>query len=152
MNEKKEIFARDLYLWNKGYDDYGIKILSALNKIIDGFNVLQRNDWSEITEKIESSSMCGIAERCGKIYNDDDLMDMAENFETIRTLLFGDKIDYTKLLEVLQDNVGECGWTEEKSQQKREENQKDLEEKRKRGAASSKYGRFSTEMPDRIKK
>lgn len=130
MSDKKEIFAKDLYLWNKGYDDYGIKILSALNKIIDGFNVLQCNEWEDITETIGSSSMCGIAERCGKIYKSDELMDMAENFETIRMLLFGDKIDYTKLLEVLQGNVDECGWTEEKAKRKREENQEKLEENR----------------------
>lgn len=152
MNEKKEVFAKELYCWRQGKDDYGIKILSALNKIIDGFNVLQCNEWEDITETIGSSSMCGIAKRCGKIYNSDELMDMAENFETIRTLLFGDKIDYTKLLDVLQDNVGECGWTEEMAKQKREANQEVLEEKRKRGAASSKYGRFSTKIPQRLKK
>lgn len=147
MNEKKEIFAKELYCWRRGEDDYGIKILSALNKIIDGFTVLQCNEWEDITETIGSSSMCAIAERCGKIYNSDELMDMAENFETIRTLLFGDKIDYTKLLEMLQGNVAECGWTEEKAKQKREE----LEEKRR--TSKEKYeGRFSTEMPDRIKK
>lgn len=152
MIEKREVFAKDLYCWGRGKDDYGIKILSALNKIIDGFNVLQRNEWEDITGEIGSSSMCGIAERCGKIYNSDELMDMAENFETIRTLLFGDKIDYTKLLEVLQQNVDECGWTEERANKKREENKEKLEEKRRRGAESSKYGSFSTEMPERIKK
>lgn len=88
-----------------------------------------------------------IAERCDKIYNSDELADMEENFTAIRTLLFGDKINYTKLLDVLRDNVDECGWTEEKAKHKREENREKLEEKRK------KYeGRFSAEMPERLKK
>lgn len=150
MSENKQISAKDLYRWKMGMDDYGIKILSALNKIIDGFTVLQCNEWEDITETIGSSSMCAIAERCSKIYNSDELMDMAENFETIRTLLFGDKIDYTRLLEMLQNNVDECGWTKEKAKQKRETNCENLEEKRR--TSKEKYeGRFSTEMPDRIK-
>ncbi len=149
MNEK--ISAKDLYRWKQGNDDYDIKILSALNKIIDGFNVLQCSEWEDITETIGSSSMCGIAERCSKIYNSDELIDMAENFEAIRTLLFGDKIDYTKLLEVLRENVDEFCWTEKKAAQKREENREKLEEKRRTSTAKCE-GRFSTEIPERIKK
>ncbi|MCM1327970.1 MAG: hypothetical protein NC253_00880 [Ruminococcus sp.] len=150
MNEKKEISAKDLYIWKKGMDDYGIKILSALNGIIDGFNVLQCCEWKDVTEKLELSSMCAVAERCEKIYNSDELMDMADNFEIIRSLLFGDKIDYKKLLEMLRDNVNECGWTEEKAEQRREENRGKLEEKRRK--SQEKYnGKFSDEMPERIK-
>ena len=33
MSEK--ICAKDLYRWNQGMDDYDIKVLSALNNIID---------------------------------------------------------------------------------------------------------------------
>lgn len=148
MSEK--ICAKDLYRWKQGMDDYDIKVLSALNNIIDGLAALEDGDWAIITETIGSSSMCDIAKRCSKIYSSDELMDIADNFEAIRTLLFGDKIDYKNLLEVLRENVDECGWTEEKAKQKREANREKLEEKRKKG--NSEYGRFSNEMPERIKK
>ena len=150
MNEK--ICAKDLYRWRQGMDDYDIKVLSALNNIIDGLAALEDGDWAIITETIGSSSMCDIAKRCSKIYSSDELMDIADNFEAIRTLLFGDKIDYKNLLEVLRANVDECGWTEEKAKQKREANREKLEERRRKGKENSEYGRFSTEMPERIKK
>lgn len=149
MSEKEIITAKDLYCWKRGYDDYAVKILSALNKIIDGFADLQC--WEDIVDSMELSTRT-IAERCDKIYNSDELADMEENFTAIRTMLFGDKINYTKLLDVLRDNVDECGWTEEKVKRKREENREKLEEKRRRGKENSEYGRFSNEMPERIKK
>lgn len=149
MSEK--ICAKDLYHWKQGMDDYNIKVLSALNNIIDGLAALEDGDWAIITETIGSSSMCNIAERCSKIYSSDELMDIADNFEAIRTLLFGDKIDYKNLLEVLRENVDECGWTEKKAKQKREANREKLEEKRR--ASKEKYaGKFSNEMPERLKK
>lgn len=149
MSEK--ICAKDLYRWKQGMDDYNIKVLSALNNIIDGLAALEDGDWAIITETIGSSSMCNIAERCSKIYSSDELMDIADNFEAIRTLLFGDKIDYKNLLEVLRENVDECGWTEKKAKQKREANREKLEEKRR--ASKEKYaGKFSNEMPERLKK
>lgn len=149
MSEK--ICAKDLYRWKQGMDDYDIKVLSALNNIIDGLAALEDGDWAIITETIGSSSMCDIAKRCSKIYSSDELMDIADNFEAIRTLLFGDKIDYKKLLEVLRENVDECGWTEEKKKQEIKEKYKKLEEKRR--ASQEKYaGKFSNEMPERLKK
>lgn len=148
MSEK--ICAKDLYRWKQGMDDYNIKVLSALNNIIDGLAALEDGDWAIITETIGSSSMCDIAKRCSKIYSSDELMDIADNFEAIRTLLFGDKIDYKNLLEVLRENVDKCGWTEEKKKQEVKEKYKKLEEKRR--ALKEKYeGSFSTEMPERIK-
>lgn len=149
MSEK--ICAKDLYHWKQGMDDYNIKVLSALNNIIDGLAALEDGDWAIITETIGSSSMCNIAERCSKIYSSDELMDIADNFEAIRTLLFGDKIDYKNLLEVLRENVDECGWTEEKKKQEVKEKYKKLEEKRR--VSKEKYaGKFSNEMPERLKK
>lgn len=149
MSEK--ICAKDLYRWRQGMDDYDIKVLSALNNIIDGIAALEDGDWAIITETIGSSAMCDIAKRCSKIYSSDELMDIADNFEAIRTLLFGDKIDYKKLLEVLRENVDECGWTEKKKKQEIKENYKKLEEKRR--ASKEKYaGKFSNEMPERLKK
>lgn len=149
MSENKNAYAKDLYRWKRGMDDYDIKILSALNKIIDGLTVLQCNEWEDIVDTMGSSTRT-IAEYCGKIYNSGELMELAEKFEAVRTALFGDKIDYIKLLEVLRDNADECGWTEEKARQKREEKLGELEERRRETKA--KYeGRFSAEMPERLK-
>lgn len=132
MSEKKEMSAAELYQWRQGRDEDGIKILSALNSIIDGLGVLQHcNDWEDITTTIGSSYMREIAERCDEIYDSDELMDISEKFETIRTLLFGDKINYNTLLEMLRDNVDKYGWTAEKSERMRKEKErlKALEDK-----------------------
>lgn len=109
----KEISAKDIYIWRHGEDDYGIKILSALNKIIEGLTELTLAEWENISDRIGSSART-VAENCDKVYTSDELMEMSINFETIRTLLFGDKINYTKLLDMLRENVDECGWTFEK--------------------------------------
>lgn len=125
MSEKKEMSAAELYQWKQGRDEDGIKILSALNSIIAGLGVLQDcNDWEDITTTIGSSYMRTIAERCDGIYDSDELMDISEKFETIRTLLFGDKINYNTLLEMLRNNVDEYGWTSEKSERNRKEKER----------------------------
>ncbi len=129
MNEKKELSAKDIYIWQHGDDEYGIKILSALNKIIEGLTELILAEWKNIPDKIGSSART-IAKNCDNVYTSDDLMEMEMDFETIRTLLFGDKINYTNLLEMLRENVDECGWTEEKAAKKREERREDVENKR----------------------
>lgn len=112
MNEKKELSAKELYRWHQGNDDIDIEVLSALNSIIDGLTVLQNNIdvWGGIVKSIGSSTF-RIAEWCDSLYDNDKLMDTQIGFETIRTLLFGDKINYTKLLEMLRENVDECGYT-----------------------------------------
>lgn len=147
MSEK--VNARELYRWKRGMDDYNIKILSALNSIIDGLAALDEGDWDIITDSIGSSST-RIADRCDRIYSSDELVDIAYHFEAIRTLIFGDKINYSKLLDMLRENVDECGRTEEKERQRRKENYEKLEEKRR--ASKEKYGKFSNEMPERLKK
>ena len=65
-----------------------------------------------------NSSTSTIAEHCDKLFDSDELMEMAEKFELIRPLLFGDKINYTNLLTVLKENVNECGYTKELSEKK----------------------------------
>lgn len=125
MSEKKEMSAAELYQWRQGRDEDGIKILSALNSIIDGLGVLQNcSDWKDITTTIGSSYMRTIAERCDEIYDSDELMNISEKFETIRTLLFGDKINYNTLLEMLRDNVKKYGWTAEKAERNRKEKER----------------------------
>lgn len=118
MSENKQIPAKDLCHWERGIEKCDIAILSALNRIIEGLADLQCNNWKYIVDVTYL--------RCDNIYNSDELMEMMERFEIIRALLFGDKINYTKLLEMLQDNVDECGYTEGKAQQKREENKKKM--------------------------
>lgn len=168
MNEKKEISAKDLYIWSKGEDEYGIKVLSVLNKIIDGLKELgECGEWQDIAERVDwHSSSCRIAENCDKLYSKDELFDMVDNFETVRKLLFGDKIDYIKLLEMLKNNVDECGWTEEKAKKRKEENREKLEEKRRKenvqpdkpasetlsAESLPDSDNWSERMPERIKK
>ncbi len=145
MNEKKELSARELYRWKQGDDKSDIEILSALNSIIGGLTVLQRDIdvWGRIVENIGSSTL-DIAKYCEEIYDSDKLMELQISFETIRTLLFGDKINYTNLLEMLRENVDECGQTFEKVVKKKKE---ELENKR-----AKCDGNFTEQMPERIKK
>jgi len=138
----KEISAKDIYIWRHGEDDYGIKILSALNKIIEGLTELTLAEWENISDRIGSSART-IAKSCDNVYTSDELMEMTMDFERIRTLLFGDKINYTMLLDVLRENVDECGWTIEKAAKKREE----LENK-----SAKCDSEFTGQMPERIKK
>ena len=77
MSEKKEMSAAELYQWRQGRDEDGIKILSALNSIIDGLGVLQNcSDWKDITTTIGSSYMRTIAERCDEIYDSVEFMNI----------------------------------------------------------------------------
>ncbi len=144
MNEKKELSAKELYCWQRGYDNVDIETLSALNSIIGGLDVLQKDIdvWGRIAESIGSSTL-DIAKYCDDIYDSEKIMELQIGFETIRTLLFGDKINYTKLLEMLRENVDECGWTFEKAEKRREEKRKELEKKR---------ANVFEQMPERLKK
>lgn len=116
MAENEKVSAKELYRWKKGFDDFDIEILSALNDIISGLNTLQCDNWQYVVNTMNSSTST-IAEHCDKLFDSDELMKMAEKFELIRTLLFGDKINYTNLLTVLKDNVNECGYTKEVSEE-----------------------------------
>lgn len=149
MAENNKIDAKELYLWKQGMDDYNIKILSALNSIIDGLAALEDGDWEIISETVGSPSTCSIAEKCGKIYSSGEIADMTDNFEAIRSLIFGNKIDYSKLLDMLRENVDECGLTEEKEKQRIKQKAREYCERK---AAKKKCGEFSNEMPECIKK
>lgn len=120
MAENEKVSAKELYHWKKGFDDFDIKILSALNDIISGLNTLQCDNWQYIVNTMNSSTST-IAEHCDKLFDSNELMEITEKFELIRTLLFGDKINYTNLLTVLKDNVNECGYTKETAKKKRAE-------------------------------
>jgi len=120
MAENEKVSAKELYRWKKGFDDFDIKILSALNDIISGLNTLQCDNWQYIVNTMNSSTST-IAEHCDKLFDSNELMEITEKFELIRTLLFGDKINYTNLLTVLEENVNECGYTKETAKKKRAE-------------------------------
>lgn len=107
MSENKQISAKDLCFWEKGIDNFDIAILSALNDIIEGLAILQCNNWDHIVNVTYYSS-------CEEIYNSNELSDIMDRFEIIRAVLFGDKIKYTKLLEVFRDNVDESDLTKKK--------------------------------------
>lgn len=117
MSENEKVSAKELYCWKKGFDDFDIKILSALNDIISGLNTLQCDNWQYIVNTMNSSTST-IAEHCDKLFDSNELMEITEKFELIRTLLFGDKINYTNLLTVLKENVKECGYTKETAEKK----------------------------------
>ncbi|MCH5199740.1 MAG: helix-turn-helix transcriptional regulator [Oscillospiraceae bacterium] len=105
--EEKVISAKDLYCWNRGNDSVDVNLLAAFNNIIDGLTYLQSNGgWEKIIADIQSSTTA-IAEIFDDVYSSSDLMEMVERFETIRTVLFGDKINYKNLLYVLNSNVEE---------------------------------------------
>lgn len=120
MAENEKVSAKELYRWKKGFDDFDIEILSALNDIISGLNTLQCDNWQYIVNTMNSSTST-IAEHCDKLFDGNELMEITEKFELIRTLLFGDKINYTNLLTVLEENVNECGYTKETAKKKRAE-------------------------------
>ena len=120
MAENEKVSAKELYRWKKGFDDFDIEILSALNDIISGLNTLQCDNWQYIVNTMNSSTST-IAEHCDKLFDSNELMEITEKFELIRTLLFGDKINYTNLLTVLKENVNEFGYTKETAKKKRAE-------------------------------
>ncbi len=102
MNEKNELSAKDLCRCQQGNDDIDIEVLSALNSIIGGLDVLQQDIdvWERLNngDKMIDDYMC--LNKCNN--NSDKLMEMQTGFKTIRKLLFGDKINYTKLLDMLR--------------------------------------------------
>lgn len=107
LHERKELSVKDLYCWNRGNDDVDVKLLAALNNIIDGLTYIQcSGGWEKIIADIQSSTRA-IAEIFDDVYSSSDLMEMVERFETIRTILFGDKINYKNLLYVLSNNAEE---------------------------------------------
>ena len=103
--EKNELSAKDLYCWNRGNDDVDVELLAALNDIIDGLIYLQSaGSWENIIATIQSSTIT-TAEFFNDVHSSADLMEMVEKFEAIRTMLFGDKINYKNLFKVLYNNI-----------------------------------------------
>lgn len=101
-------WVRDIYDWQKGYDDDDIKVLKSLNNIINSIYELLGYGWECIYERL--NVMSEYRKLIESELEDLDLCDVAVALEAIRALLIGGKIDYNFLGEHLEKAVNEYGF------------------------------------------
>lgn len=111
MTNELNHWEEEIYQWGKGDDEVGTEVLTALNNIIRGLFTLEgiaggladlggplniSTDYQHILKEIDKRI---------------DLCDLACDFEVVRTLLFGSKINY----QYFADHMAK--WGEERKRQ-----------------------------------
>lgn len=99
-------WKKDIYKWRLGCDDTDLRILTALNNIIDFLYDL--DDITYITH--EMNTHADIDRMVGDVVCDLDPAEVASKLEIVRTLLFGSKVDYNTLQKALEDGLHKYGY------------------------------------------
>lgn len=113
MSDMSE-WENKIYEWRKGYDDDDMNILKHLNNIINSIYELEGYGWDCIYNRM--NVMLEYQERTDDILADLKPVDVAVQFEAIRALLFGGKINYDFLEKVLTENLHKYGYVRPKGE------------------------------------
>lgn len=103
-------WKEDIYRWKMGYDNEDLRFLTRLNQCIDLLYDL--DDFQYYSHRMNVTST--VSQQAEEVISQLDPAEVAFKLELIRTLIFGNKINYEFLQTVLESGIEKYGYIGEK--------------------------------------